>query len=53
MKNKIEEALDLQMWFLLQAYFMPYYIIGKQDEWKTWTNLTLNGARWSNLCKPY
>jgi hypothetical protein len=53
MKNKIEEALNLQVWFFLQAWFMPYYIIGKQDEWKGWAHTTLNGWRGSNLCKPY
>ena len=53
--NPIElsnDLMDLYMWFWLQAWFMPHYIIGKQDQWKDWTNSTLNGWRVSNLCKP-
>jgi len=53
MKNKIEEVLDLQIWCFLQAWFMPYYIIGKQDEWKKWASVSLNGIKSYNLCKPY
>jgi hypothetical protein len=46
------DVMDLYMWFWLQAWFMPHYIIGKQDQWKEWTNSSLNGWRVSNLCKP-
>jgi hypothetical protein len=43
---------DFQVWLFLQWYYMPHYLIGKQDEWKRWTNISLNGILSSNLCKP-
>ena len=53
MKNdRIDDVLDLYVWFWLQAWFMPHYVIGKQDEWKDWVGSSLNGWRVSNLCKP-
>lgn len=45
-------VMDLYVWFWLQGWFMPFYVIGKQDEWKDWVGSTLNGWRVSNLCKP-
>ena len=50
--NPIDRMIDLYAWFWLQAWFMPHYVIGKQDEWKDWVGSTLNGWRVSNLCKP-
>lgn len=47
-----ETIVDLYAWFWLQAWFMPYYVIGKQDQWKEWANSSLNGWRISNMCKP-
>jgi hypothetical protein len=44
--------LDFPVWMFLQWYYMPHYVIGKQDEWKQWANVSLNGWRVSNLCKP-
>lgn len=28
--------VDLGVWFAVECYFIPNYIIGKQDEWKDW-----------------
>ncbi len=50
--NPVEQVLDFYTWLWLQGWFMPYYVIGKQDEWKDWVGSTLNGWRVSNLCKP-
>jgi hypothetical protein len=50
--NPLDQFADLYAWMYVQMWFMPYYIIGKQDEWKAWTNSSLNGWRASNLCKP-
>ncbi len=49
---RYDNFLDFHAWLFLQWYYMPYYVLGKQDEWKSWTNTTLNGWRISNLCKP-
>ena len=50
--QQANKVMDLYAWMFVQAWFMPYYMIGKQDEWKQWTNVSLNGWRMSNLCKP-
>ena len=47
-----EKFLDFQVWLFLQYYYMPNYVMGKQDEWKQWATSSLNGFRISNLCKP-
>jgi hypothetical protein len=46
------KLFDFQVWLFVQWYYMPHYVIGKQDDWQNWTNTTLNGWRVSNLCKP-
>lgn len=48
----VEKFLDFQVWLFLQWYYMPHYVIGKQDQWKEWAGSSLNGWRSSNLCKP-
>ena len=50
--QQANNSMDLYAWFFVQAWFMPYYVIGKQDEWKTWTNTSLNGFKTFNICKP-
>ena len=46
-------VLDLYAWFWLQAWFMPHYLIGKQDEWKNYFHgVTLNGIKTFNICRP-
>jgi len=51
MKNPWESWFDLQVLFFVDLWFSPYYVLGKQDEWKEWTNTTLNGWCLPNLCK--
>jgi len=49
----IDRYFDLCVWFWLQGYFMPFYIIGKQDEWGQWISTSsLNGIK-GNICRPY
>ncbi len=48
-----EDWLDLQVWFFLQLYYWPHYVIGKQDDWKEWASMSLNGFKSYNICKPY
>ena len=51
--NPFDTILDMYGWFWLQGWFMPYYVIGKQDEWKDYfTSVTLNGLKPINLCRP-
>ena len=51
--NPFETMLDIYSWFWLQAWFMPYYVIGKQDEWKDYFHgVTLNGVKSFNICRP-
>ena len=52
MKNPWEAWFDLQVLLFVDLWFHPYYVLGKQDEWKEWTNTTLNGWYFPNLCKP-
>jgi hypothetical protein len=49
--NLPNEVMDLYAWFWLQAWFMPHYIIGKQDNWKDWTNSSLNGWKSFSICR--
>lgn len=42
---------DLFVWSMLQWYYWPHYIIGKQDEWKDWVGSSLNGWRHYTICK--
>jgi hypothetical protein len=45
--------MDFYAWMFVQTWFMPYYLIGKQDEWKEYFHgVTLNGIKSSNLCRP-
>lgn len=51
--NKLlEEILDLPVWFFLQAWYWPYYVIGKQDQWREWMPVSLNGIKSFNICRP-
>lgn len=45
------DVMDLYAWFWLQAWFMPHYVIGKQDDWKDWVGSSLNGWKHFNICK--
>jgi hypothetical protein len=49
--NPAEQIMDMYVWFWLQGWFMPYYVIGKQDEWKDWVGSSLNGWKHFNICK--
>ena len=48
----IDHIFDYYAWLFLQWYYLPYYIAGNEELDKWTTAVTLNGARWSNLCKP-
>jgi hypothetical protein len=49
----IDQIIDNYVWWLLQWYYMPYKIpeiMGDTDKWVQ--QVSTNGARWSNFCKP-
>jgi hypothetical protein len=46
------DVMDLYTWFWIQGWFMPYYILGKQDTWKEWVGSSLNGWKVGNICRP-
>jgi len=48
----VDALFDFNVWLFLQWYYMPAYMLGKQDEWKEWVGVSLNGWRGSNFCKP-
>ena len=49
--NPIDQLMDMYTWFWIQGWFMPYYIIGKQDEWKDWVGSSLDGWGINSICK--
>jgi len=49
--NPVEQTMDLYAWFWLQAWFMPYYVISKQEEWKDWVGTSLNGWKAYSICR--
>lgn len=46
----LNNVFDFNVWFMLQAYYWPFYALGKQDEWKDWVGSTLNGWRIKSPC---
>ena len=49
----VNAIVDYQLWLFLQLYYAPYTLASKGDDVDKWiSSLSLNGARWSNLCKP-
>lgn len=45
--------IDYGVWMLLQWYFLPYRMPGLMGETDKWvSSVSMNGARWANLCKP-
>lgn len=45
--------IDAYVGAMLGSYFAPYFMPQLMGEVEQWTSsVSLNGARWSNLCKP-
>ena len=56
-KNPLTEFIDtvagLQVWMFLQLYYLPYTLASKGDDVDQWIKaVSLNGSRWSTICKP-
>jgi hypothetical protein len=55
MKNNtlLDWYVDQWAWWMLQWYYAPYKMPGLMGDADKWVQqVSLNGARWSNLCKP-
>jgi hypothetical protein len=45
--------IDQWTWCFLQLYFLPFRmpsIMGETDKWVS--SVSMNGARWANMCRP-
>ena len=52
-KKVAEDPLSLPVLLFIYWYYFPYYLAGNDEVDKWITSVSTNGARWSNLCKPY
>jgi hypothetical protein len=49
----LEKMIDNWVWFMMQMYYAPYRLPDQLGDVEKWTaQVSLNGARWSNICKP-
>jgi len=49
----VNQMFDGWMWIMIKIMYAPYGFPAQLGEVEDWArNVSLNGARWSNLCKP-
>lgn len=49
----LNEMFDSWMWVMLKLVYAPYELPTQLGDVETWAkNVSLNGARWTNMCKP-
>ena len=49
----VDQMFDGWMWIMIKMMYAPYGLpaqIGEAEDWAR--NVSLNGARWANLCRP-
>ena len=49
----LDQMFDSWMWIMIKMMYAPYGLpaqIGEVEDWVK--NVSLNGARWSNICRP-
>ena len=49
----VEQMLDNWAWVMIKLMYSPYDLptqLGDIEKWAA--NVSLNGARWSNICRP-
>jgi hypothetical protein len=47
------QMFDSWMWVMIKMMYAPYELPAQLGEVEDWVrNVSLNGARWSNICKP-
>jgi hypothetical protein len=48
-----DQIFDSWMWIMVKMMYAPYDLpaqLGEVEEWAR--NVSLNGARWTNMCNP-
>jgi hypothetical protein len=49
----LNEMLDGWAWVMIKMMYAPYGLPAQMGEVEDWVkNVSLNGARWSNMCLP-
>jgi hypothetical protein len=49
----INQIFDSWMWIMIKMMYAPYGVPAQLGEVEDWVrNVSLNGARWSNMCRP-
>ena len=49
----VDQMFDAWMWIMIKLMYAPYGLPVQMDEVDNWIrNVSLNGARWSNICRP-
>jgi len=49
----LNEMFDNWMWIMVKLMYAPYGLPAQLGEVEDWVkNVSLNGARWSNICRP-
>ena len=48
-----DQMFDAWMWVMVKMMYAPYGLPAQMGEVEDWVrNVSLNGARWSNICRP-
>jgi hypothetical protein len=49
----LNEMFDGWAWIMIKMMYAPYGLPAQLGEVEDWVkNVSLNGARWSNICRP-
>jgi hypothetical protein len=49
----LNEMFDNWVWIMIKIMYAPYGLPAQLGEVEDWArNVSLNGARWSNMCNP-
>lgn len=49
----LEQMLDNWAWIMIKLMYSPYDLPSQMSDVEKWaTDVSLNGARWSNMCNP-
>ena len=51
-KQLAKDPLSLPVLLFIYWYYLPYMLAGDQELDKWMSSVSLNGIKWSNLCKP-
>ena len=48
-----DQMFDSWMWIMVKMMYAPYGLPAQLGEVEDWAkNVSLNGARWTNMCNP-